>query len=373
MRILAYPRDDRNPYQRLLYSDMRPLGARVSYLGRVTSSHTLNLLLMPAELAARRATGARLIHVHWLYQFGLPGNDRFPALRKLSQVWLAVWLWTARRLGLRLVWTVHNVLPHAQVFADDVRARRQLVAACDLVLAHSPSALAELAALGAVPRRSAVIPHGPMAPPGPAASLRTPGSGAGPRQFLFFGQVHEYKGVEDLLAAFTALPAGEAVRLTVAGECPDPGLRSRLDALAQGCGDRVALRFGRVPDEKVAPLLASADVVVLPYRRITTSGSAMLALAHGRPLIMPDFAAVDGLSRQAVVTYDRTRPGLVAALTRLARTESSALAGMSAAARACASAVSWPDIAARTMSELEQVLGGAPRADASLGLSRKAG
>lgn len=372
MRILAYPQDDQNPYQRLLYDDMGPLGVQVSYLGHITASHTLNLLLMPAELAVRRATGARLIHVHWLYQFGLPGNARFPVLRKLSQAWFGVWLWTARLFGFRLVWTVHNVLPHAQVFADDVRARRKLVMACDLVLAHSRSALAELDALGAVPRRSAVIPHGPMAPPSPAASLRAPGSGGGPRQFLFFGQVHEYKGVEDLLAAFTALPSGEAVRLTVAGECHDPGLRSRLDALAQGCGERVALQFGRVPDEKVTPLLAAADVVVLPYRRITTSGSAMLALAHGRPLIVPDFAALAGLSRQAIVTYDRTRPGLVAALTRLAGTESSALAEMSAAARACASAVSWHDIAVRTVSEMAQVLGGAPRADTSLGLSRRA-
>jgi glycosyltransferase involved in cell wall biosynthesis len=373
MRILVYPRDDQNPYQRLLYGDMRPLGVTVSYLGQLTSSHTLNLLLMPAELVAWRARGARLLHVHWLYRFGLPGTGRFPAVRRLSQTWLGVWLWTARRLGLRLVWTVHNVLPHTQIFADDARARRTLVASCDLVLAHSGSALAELVTLGAVPRRTAVIPHGPMAPSGPAASLRTPGSDGGPRQFLFFGQVHEYKGVEDLLAAFTALPPGEQARLTVAGECHDPGLRSRLDALAEGCGERVALRLGRVPEENVTPLLAAADVVVLPYRRITTSGSAMLALAHGRPLIVPDVAALAGLSRQAIVTYDRTRPGLVAALTRLVRTEGPALAEMSAAARACASAVSWHDIAVRTVSELEQVLGGAPRAGAGLDQSRRAG
>jgi glycosyltransferase involved in cell wall biosynthesis len=352
MRILAYPRDDQNPYQRLLYGEMRRLGVRISYLGQPTASHTLNLLLLPAELAGHRATGARVVHIHWLYRFGLPGTGRFPALRWLSQAWLTVWLWTARMLGLRLVWTVHNVLPHTQVFADDARARRTLVRACDLVLAHSPAALTELAALGAVPRRSAVIPHGPMPPARPAASLRTPGSGDGPRQFLFFGQVHEYKGVEDLLAAFTALPAGEAARLTVAGQCDDPELRSRLGTLARGCGERVELRLGHVPNDEVTPLLAAADVVVLPYRRITTSGSAMLALAHGRPLLVPDVAGLADLSRQAIVTYDRTREGLVAALTRLARAEGPALAEMSAAASACVAELSWPDIAARTMTEM---------------------
>jgi glycosyltransferase involved in cell wall biosynthesis len=370
MKILAYPRDDQNPYQRLLYGELRRHGAQVSYLGQLTSSHTLNLLLLPAELVAHRAAGARLVHIHWLYRFGLPWAASFPVLRWLSQAWLAIWLRTARLLGLRLVWTAHNVLPHTQVFADDARARRKLVAACALVLVHSEATLTELAALGAVPRRSAVIPHGPLVPSRPAVSLRTPGSGDGPRQFLFFGQVLEYKGVEDLLAAFTALPDGEAARLTVAGQCHDPQLRSRLDTLARGCGERVALRLGRVPEEKVTPLLAAADVVVLPYRRITTSGTAMLALAHGRPLIVPDVAPLTDLPRQAIVSYDRTRPGLVTALTQLARADSSALAEMSAAARACASALSWQDIAARTMSEMARVLGGAPRADASPGLSQ---
>jgi len=52
MRILVFPRDDLNPYQRLLYDEMGRLGARVTYLGRLTPSHTLNLLLLPAELTA---------------------------------------------------------------------------------------------------------------------------------------------------------------------------------------------------------------------------------------------------------------------------------------------------------------------------------
>jgi glycosyltransferase involved in cell wall biosynthesis len=360
MKILTCPRDDQNPYQRLLYGEMTRHGVRVSYLGELTPSHTLNLLLLPAEMLAHRATGARLVHIHWVYQFGLPGTDRFPVLRRLSQAWLAIWLRTTRLLGLRLVWTAHNVLPHTQVFTDDARARRQLVAACDLVLAHSEATLTELAALGAVPRRAAIIPHGPLVPSRSAASLRIPGSGDGPRQFLFFGQVHEYKGVEDLLAAFATLPADVDARLLVAGQCPDPGLRSRLTALACDCGRRVELRLARVPDEQVTPLLAAADVLVLPYRRITTSGSAMLALAHGRPLIVPDVTALAGLCRPAVVRYDRTRPGLCAALTRMALAEARDLAAMSAAARACAGTVTWRDIAAQTMTEMGMGPGDGP-------------
>jgi glycosyltransferase involved in cell wall biosynthesis len=374
MRILVLPRDDQNPYQRLLYGEMRPLGVQVRYLGELTSSHTLNLALLPAELAVWRARGVRLVHVHWVYRFGMPFTTRFPVLRRLGQGWFGVWLWTVRALGMRLVWTVHNVLPHSQVFADDVAARRSLGAASDLVLAHSRAALGELAALGAVPTRSAVIPHGPLVPTGPATALRTPGSGDGPRRFLFFGQVHEYKGVEDLLAAFAVLPADVAARLIVAGQCDDPGLRDRLAVLAQDGGGRVELQLDRVPDERVTPLLAAADVVVLPYRRITTSGSAMLALAHGRPLIVPDVAALAGLCRPAVVRYDQTRSGLCAALTRMALAEARDLAAMSAAAQTCAGAVTWRDIAVQTMTEMGMAPGNGPaRSAPKPGLSGRYG
>jgi glycosyltransferase involved in cell wall biosynthesis len=354
MKVLVFPRDDGNPYQRLLYGEMERLGTRVSYLGRLTPSRTLNLLLLPVEVAARRAAGARLVHLHWVFGFGLPGADRFPPVRRLAQAWFTLWLRITRLIGVRLVWTAHNVLPHDAVFADDVAARRTLVQACDLVLAHSRSALTGLAALGATPRRSAVIPHGPLAPVPPVASLRAPGSGrGGPRRIVFFGKILDYKGVEDLLAAFAAVPADAAAELIVAGQCDDQPMRSRLQRAA---GERVVLRLGRLAEPEVAPLLTSADAVVLPYRRVTTSGSATLALAYGRPLILPALDAFAHFPPEAIVRYDGTREALTEALTWVARAETAALAALAAAAHTYAATLSWPDIAARTRSELASVV-----------------
>ena len=83
-------------------------------------------------------------------------------LKPVAQAWFLVWLRICRMLGMHLIWTAHNVLPHSPVFANDVSARRALMKASNLVLAHSQSTLAELAALGAVARRTAVIQHGPF-------------------------------------------------------------------------------------------------------------------------------------------------------------------------------------------------------------------
>ena len=358
MKVLAFPRDDATPYQRLLYGEMQDLDVQVRYACELTPSHTVNLLLMPLELAVRRIARVRFVHLHWVFAFAFPGTHRFPALRYLAQAWFVICLGAVRMLRMRLIWTAHNVLPHAPVFANDVAARRRLVAASDLVIAHSQAALDDLIALDAVPRAHAIIPHGPLLPGVPSASLRVPGTNEESRRMLFFGRVQTYKGVDDLLQAFLAMHKDMCAYLTVAGECNDPELRRRLERLAQGC-HRITLLLEHVPEEEVTRLLAAADFVVLPFRRVTTSGSATLALSHGRPLVVPDLAALRELPGTAVIRYDGTVPGLTKALTQVVGADKATLASMSDAARAYACATTWHEIAVRTASEMTALLDGA--------------
>ena len=352
MKILVLPREDTNLYQELLYQQMRRRGARVSYLAVLTPSHTLNLLLLPLELVIRRLGGARVVHLHWVYAFGFHDSSWS---KRISEAWFAGWLWTLRLLDMRLVWTAHNVLPAEPVFTDDVRARRRLVAACDLVIAHSQSTLQLLAALEIVGRRSVVIPHGPFTPTAQTPSPRAPGDGQAPRQLLFLGKVRRYKGVDLLLEAFAALPAELDVRLTVAGECGDTSLQDELTELARGSRGRVTLRLERIAESDVTRLLQQADAVVLPYRRITTSGSGVLALCHGRPLVVPDLPGLAELPDDAVVRYDGSVQGLANAITDLTLMDASVLAKMSAAAYAHGAALDWSEIAERTLTAMREI------------------
>ncbi|MGD9957028.1 MAG: glycosyltransferase, partial [Candidatus Nanopelagicales bacterium] len=287
MRILALPRDP-NPYQESLYRAMRRRGARVRYAGRLTPSRSLNILLLPLETAAFRLSGGRVVHLHWVYGFRPGGAGRWPLLARAGRAWFGLWLALCRLLGVRLVWTAHNALPHAPVFPDDAEARRALVRSCDLVIAHAPQALGELAEIGCRPRRSALVPMGPARPPGgpaPRPPVRAEGE---PLRLLFFGKVEPYKGVEDLLDALALVPAGADVALTVAGECRDPGLAARLRAGAARAGRPVDLRLAAAPEDEVDALFARHHAVVLPFRRVTTSSSAALALEQARPLVVPD-------------------------------------------------------------------------------------
>ena len=141
-------------------------------------------------------------------------------------------------------------------------------------------------------------------------------------------------------------------------------LQSRLTALARQAGGRVTLRLERVPDDEVTRLLADADAVVLPFRQITTSGSAMLALCHERPLVVPDLAALAELPDRAVIRYDETIQGLSRALVRVVLADADVLGEMSAAARAYSAAITWPEIADKTLTALTLILAGKPRASA---------
>jgi glycosyltransferase involved in cell wall biosynthesis len=180
--------------------------------------------------------------------------------------------------------------------------------------------------------------------------------GRRPRQLLFFGKVRHYKGVDLLLEAFAALPPELDARLTVAGACGDASLAAELADLAGRSPDRVTLRLEWFSEAEASRLLHLADVAILPFREITTSGSAMLALGHGLPLVVPDLPGLAELPDDAVVRYDGTVQGLGDALSSVITADPPVLAAMSSAARAYCAATSWAQIAERTLREMTALL-----------------
>jgi glycosyltransferase involved in cell wall biosynthesis len=220
------------------------------------------------------------------------------------------------------------------------------------VIVHHTTTLSALQQIGAEPRTWSVIRHGPF------TSL----VGSGPRRsappgeprLLFFGQVLPYKGVEELAEALGLLAA--PLRVTVAGACRDPRLARRLQRAAAALGGRMVLRLERVPDDELPSLLGSADVLVLPYRHVTTSGSALLGLAFGLPLVVPDLPALAELPDAATIRYDGSVEGLAGALDRARRLRAEELAAMSRAARDYAASVSWESVAEQTAAAFRSLL-----------------
>ncbi len=139
--------------------------------------------------------------------------------------------------------------------------------------------------------------------------------------FVCLGLLRPYKGLEELIPAFRALP-GADVRLLLAGRPSEASYAQKLAALA-GDDPRIRLSPHLVPQEEVQVYFNAADVSVLPYRQITTSGAALLAFTFGLPIVAPAIGAFPNLvDGPRGILYDPARPeGLAAALLQARRTD----------------------------------------------------
>lgn len=139
-----------------------------------------------------------------------------------------------------------------------------------------------------------VMPHGPY---GHVVRSRIAPADAGddsPFRLLYFGVVRPFKGVEDLVTAFSSLDRGQASQfhLSIVGETWE-GWTVPDEAIARSPHSDLIERVDRyVSDEELAAYVAHADAIVLPYHRSSLSGPLHIALTAGLPVIV---TAVGGL------------------------------------------------------------------------------
>jgi len=363
LRLLVYPRDP-NPYQEWLYEELERLGVKRRYVGELTGSHTLSLLLLPLELVALRLRGSRCLHLHWVFGFTVPGATRFPRLRVLLRWYFAAVLSLCRRLGIGVVWTAHNVLPHRPVFDDDYAARRKLTANVSAVIAHSSSTLAALEAIGCVLPETAVIPPGaPKVAVDPKAYSdavhgddHTGAAGSeGLLRAVFIGKVERHKGLEDLLQVLSSDDDPPSVSLLVAGECRDDSLTESLRQLAARCSVPVELRLWHQSDDELAKILSSGDFAVFPFRSVTSSSSVLMALAAGCPVVVPNLGELNEIPRTCAWHYEASKSALAVALRDAAGAARERRDEMSAEALRFARRSTWADAARATLPILQRV------------------
>ena len=106
-------------------------------------------------------------------------------------------------------------------------------------------------------------------------------------EFLLFGGMKEYKGIDVLIAAAALLPKPirDRCRLKVAGE-PAMELKGLVDLCKKMQVEEVIEFDARYfPEDEMDRVLEGADVFLFPYRRIEASGVFSMALQYGRPLI----------------------------------------------------------------------------------------
>jgi glycosyltransferase involved in cell wall biosynthesis len=193
----------------------------------------------------------------------------------------------------------HNVLPHERR-PGDVPLTRALLSRADTVITHSAAQAAQARDLApaATVRTVAMPPHLPASLPQNHGAERAGLSAPATARLLFFGIVRPYKGLDVLLRALAQAPAHAT--LTVAGEFWGDTADTEKLIAELGLADRVTLRPGYVPADQIPALFGAADALVMPYREATASQNALLAFAHGVPVITTTAGALAEAVRDGV-------------------------------------------------------------------------
>ncbi len=109
---------------------------------------------------------------------------------------------------------------------------------------------------------------------------------------LFFGLIRDYKGLDILLEAFSALD--DSFQLLIAGEVY--GDRNTYDALIQQSKNKQIYFFNQfIPSEQVQFYFSASDLCVLPYRTATQSGIKAMCDVFQLPVLV---SQVGGLSEE---------------------------------------------------------------------------
>lgn len=314
---------DANPYQHQLQDALTNHGVSV-----VSGDGTGMFPVFGAYLENGRPP---ILHLHWLHPYLMGVGPITTAVKGLR---LMVELVLLRSLGVRIVWTVHNLLEHdRRAPRVEATCKHLILRLIDAGIVHCESAREAVIETYRLPPRLksklSVIPHGHYIDWYPndisraeaRADLDIPDSWT---VFLFFGRIHPYKNVTELVRAFGEVDETRA-RLFIVGQPSTTELADELREVNQR-DERVRTDFGYVPDGAVQRYMKAADVVVLPYHDGLTSGAAILAASFERSIIAPDRWCIgDRFGTGSGLIYDPDSEPLTRVLSRALETDTKSI------------------------------------------------
>jgi glycosyltransferase involved in cell wall biosynthesis len=248
-------------------------------------------------------------HVHWPEAL-LNIRNPLHAASKVGGLFAALDCLQVR--GTKLVWTIHNCNSHERLHPSlEAWFWSRFIPRVDGVISLSSAglsnALKNFPALKKIPRT--VIPHGHYRDeyPSGGGARKQLGIPSEAKMILFVGAVRAYKNVELLIRVFRDVTTSAAC-LHIVGS-PNSATLARRIMQEAASDNRVRVLFEFLKPEDLSAYLSAADLIVLPYRKILNSGSALLALSLNRPILVPDLGAMAELKADFGDSWVRTYSG----------------------------------------------------------------
>ncbi len=252
--------------------------------GLKAAEYLVNLLTVLVRCIFTRPD---VVHIQFLPLFatGLPFERWFVQALKV--------------IGMNTVYTVHNMLPHDTGKRHHPRYEALYQMVDGLICHDEASRLRLIQEFGVDSRKVTIIPHGPLFD-------QTQGRECGvarkalslPKDGLIVlcqGILRPYKGVDILLEAWRAVhDSKSAATLVIVGAgAEELENQIRISAREFDISQSVRLDLRFVSASELADYYSAADILVYPYREITSSGSLMTGINRGKGIIASRLAAFE--------------------------------------------------------------------------------
>ena len=345
-QVPRLPRDHsrNNPYGAILAEGLEQLGVEVTFVNDFS------------EAFLYRSRGhLDVLHHHW------PHHDYYDDDAGIMRQQMRAFVRSmelARELGYKLVWTAHNIYPHNRRHqAIDHECRLEICRLATAIIAHCDVAASNVRTTFQRTRNLFIIPHPHFIGIYPdtvtreqaRAALGVPSAAFA---YGFFGGLLPYKGLESLMESFRRLPGDDSWLVIAGGNARQPEFREAIRRRAAQ-HPRIVLRaYDRAPSEDIALIMRAADVITLPFADTMTSGSLILALSWGKPVIAPALGCLPATVLPAAGRlFDPSADDpLYAAMLEARELD---LAAAASAALASVRRFDWDEIAAATLRAYE--------------------
>jgi glycosyltransferase involved in cell wall biosynthesis len=301
-------------------------------------------------LREMRQKGTSILHIQWCK---IPFFDIWQMRR-------------AQKQGVRIVYTVHNALPHLDRRRSVRQAYRKLYRQADALVVLSRVVGQQVIDWvdDSVADKIHVIEHGILELSCAMPNREHARSELNLRDdedvVLFMGAINPYKGITDLIEAVSiARRDRPRLRLIIAGSPQDSFEPYRAQIQRLDLTEMVLAYPEYVSEKFKATLYAAADATVLPHRDASQSAMGLEALAAGKPLIVTQGGGLVELVEEEINGYSvpvRDPVALANALSRFFAQPRSAQEAMAEASRALGrERFAWQTIAKKHMDLYRQL------------------
>ena len=268
-----------------------------------------------------------IVHIHWTYPYMIANSRLKTIIKSTSFICVLIML---KLFGIKIVWTVHNIVDHEGKFrSTELFFTKFLAKLSNRMIVHCHAAKLEVIKVyGKDDSSVIVIPHGNYI--GKYKNVMNSREARNKFNineedtvFLYFGQIRAYKGIPELIDAFNKLENKKA-KLFIVGKPLDEDIVIKILSNRNGNIETV-LKF--IPDDDIQIYMNAADIVVLPFKDILTSGSAILSMSFGKPIIAPEVGCItETVDKKGSFLYstekaEKTENGLLDAMQTVLGTD----------------------------------------------------